>query len=303
MVSCSSSSARSSARTACTTARDSCGSSDTSPCPPADLPLLDDAADSADLPLLPTHRCLAMPCGCWAQSLLKPLPSLPDDPPQLPPSFLHSGRQAAAPSLPLPPLRPIIQSPFPPSPSPPSPLSTLRALSLSPPSPSPRPSLHSLRTPPRHRPLLPHYRPLKLLLGHLLPVYSVIFDQSGDLCATGSDDHLIKVWSTRSARLLLTLRGHEKEVTTSPSHPTTTCWRRRRGITASGCGHVGRAGSRSRCSSTTTATRYGGSRSTRTTPAAPPAVHASMDGSTQIFDLNRPEQPSVTLFAHHNTCR
>ena len=57
------------------------------------------------------------------------------------------------------------------------------------------------------------FRCLKRLYGHLCPVYSVVFDMSGDFFFTGSDDHLVKVWSARSARLLWTLRGHAHEVT------------------------------------------------------------------------------------------
>ena len=267
--------------------------------PPADLPLLDDAADSADLPLLPHPSLPGDALRLLAQSLLKPLPSLPDDPPQLPPSFLHSGRQALLPHFRSHPLRPIIQSPLSPLTFPTFPtFSTLRAL-FSLPSPSSlRPSLHSLRT--LHATaLLPHYRPLKLLLGHLLPVYSVIFDQSGDLCATGSDDHLIKVWSTRSARLLLTLRGHEKEVTDIAISPDNDL------LASASWDHSVRVW----------ALRKGGepfavffhhhsnkiwriSFHPHYTPQHRLLFTASMDGSTQIFDLNRPEQPSVTLFAH-----
>ena len=61
--------------------------------------------------------------------------------------------------------------------------------------------------------VLGSFRCLKRLYGHLCAVYSVVFDMTGEFFFTGSDDHLVKVWSSRSARLLWTLRGHSHTVT------------------------------------------------------------------------------------------
>lgn len=55
-------------------------------------------------------------------------------------------------------------------------------------------------------------RRLKRLVGHHQPVYCSIYDFSGDYVITGSDDHQLKVWSTRTAYLCHTLRGHEREI-------------------------------------------------------------------------------------------
>lgn len=51
------------------------------------------------------------------------------------------------------------------------------------------------------------------IMGHLSSVYCVCFDQTGEYIFTGADDHLIKVWSARTGRLLKTLRGHDGEIT------------------------------------------------------------------------------------------
>ena len=258
---------------------------------------LDAATPSDDLPLPPHPSLPGDALRLLAQSLLKPASSLPDDSPRLPPSFLHSGRQALLPHFRSHPLRPILQSPLPSHTFPT--FSTLRALHSLPSSPSClRPSLHHVRFL-HSSSLIPQYRPLKLLLGHLLPVYSVIFDTSGDLCATGSDDHLIKVWSTRTARLLLTLRGHEKEVTDLAISPdndllasaswdhSVRVWALRRGGEPYAVFFHHHSNKIWRISFHP---QYSAQRRLLFT--------ASMDGSAQIFDLNRPEQPSVTLFAH-----
>ncbi len=87
-------------------------------------------------------------------------------------------------------------------------------------------------------------------LGHLSAVYCVVFDRTGqfiitvsrslvisiskhrrkqeeklgptlrravllmvDVCMQGADDHLIKLWSAGTGRLLATLRGHSQEIT------------------------------------------------------------------------------------------
>ena len=247
---------------------------------------------------------------------LSPLPAIPDDalrllmltllqrqvpPPDgtgLPPSLLHSGRQALLPHFRSHPLRLVVQS-----------------TSLTPP---PR---HSLPTFPhlRARSFLPSplhvspsslralsatslslaYRPLKFLLGHLAPVYSVIFDSSGLLCATASDDRLVKVWSAVSGRLLMTLRGHEKEVTDIAISPdnellasaswdhSIRVWQLRKG------GEVYAVFFHHHSNKIWRIAFH-----PLYTPQHRLLFSASMDGSTQIFDLNRPEAPSIRLVAH-----
>jgi WD40 repeat protein len=44
--------------------------------------------------------------------------------------------------------------------------------------------------------------------GHLRRVSSVALSASGDLLASGSDDGTVKLWDTRSGRLLYSLEGH-----------------------------------------------------------------------------------------------
>eukprot|EP00171_Calliarthron_tuberculosum_P017145 IDg17145t1 len=62
-------------------------------------------------------------------------------------------------------------------------------------------------------------RRLKRLVGHHQPVYCSIYDFSGEYIITGSDDHQLKVWSTRTAYLCHTLRGHEREITDINADP------------------------------------------------------------------------------------
>lgn len=62
-------------------------------------------------------------------------------------------------------------------------------------------------------------RRLKRLVGHHQPVYCSIYDFSGEYIITGSDDHQLKVWSTRNAYLCHTLRGHEREITDINADP------------------------------------------------------------------------------------
>ncbi|EMP31441.1 Bromodomain and WD repeat-containing protein 1 [Chelonia mydas] len=50
------------------------------------------------------------------------------------------------------------------------------------------------------------------ILGHLSAVYCVAFDRTGHRIFTGSDDCLVKIWSTHNGRLLATLRGHSAEI-------------------------------------------------------------------------------------------
>ncbi|KAK2154938.1 hypothetical protein LSH36_253g03021 [Paralvinella palmiformis] len=58
-----------------------------------------------------------------------------------------------------------------------------------------------------------HMTRLSRSLGHLSAVYCLCFDRTGEYFITGADDHLIKIWSALSGRLLGTLRGHSAEIT------------------------------------------------------------------------------------------
>ncbi|XP_029700101.1 bromodomain and WD repeat-containing protein 3 isoform X2 [Takifugu rubripes] len=51
------------------------------------------------------------------------------------------------------------------------------------------------------------------VLGHLSAVYCIAFDRTGLRIFTGSDDCLVKIWSSFNGRLLSTLRGHTAEIT------------------------------------------------------------------------------------------
>jgi len=48
--------------------------------------------------------------------------------------------------------------------------------------------------------------------GHSLAAYCVVYNRSGDLIITGSDDRLAKIWSARTGLLLCSCRGHLQEV-------------------------------------------------------------------------------------------
>jgi len=58
-----------------------------------------------------------------------------------------------------------------------------------------------------------HLSPLKGLWAHLAPVYCVALDPLGTRLFTGSDDCLVKVWSTVTGQLLASCRGHLREIT------------------------------------------------------------------------------------------
>ena len=77
------------------------------------------------------------------------------------------------------------------------------------------------------------------MLGHLAPVYCVMFDKTGQRIITvrphphhtptthtttaqGADDDLLKVWSSDRGQLLATLRGHAAEVTDMSLSPDNT---------------------------------------------------------------------------------
>ncbi|KAK9864164.1 hypothetical protein WJX84_009425 [Apatococcus fuscideae] len=49
--------------------------------------------------------------------------------------------------------------------------------------------------------------------GHRAAVYCIAFDRIGSLVVTGSDDRLVKIWSTETGLLRQTCRGHDGEVT------------------------------------------------------------------------------------------
>ncbi|KAL2096562.1 hypothetical protein ACEWY4_008710 [Coilia grayii] len=57
-----------------------------------------------------------------------------------------------------------------------------------------------------------HMRLHRRILGHLSAVYCIAFDRSGLRIFTGSDDCLVKIWSSFDGRLHSTLRGHSAEI-------------------------------------------------------------------------------------------
>ena len=48
--------------------------------------------------------------------------------------------------------------------------------------------------------------------GHSLAAYCAVYDKTGDLIITGSDDRLVKIWSSRTGLLLKSCRGHLHEI-------------------------------------------------------------------------------------------
>ncbi|XP_060761728.1 bromodomain and WD repeat-containing protein 3 isoform X2 [Neoarius graeffei] len=59
------------------------------------------------------------------------------------------------------------------------------------------------------------YQSIKIhrrILGHLSAVYCIAFDRTGSRIFTGSDDALVKIWSSFDGRLHSTLRGHHAEI-------------------------------------------------------------------------------------------
>ncbi|EKX40640.1 hypothetical protein GUITHDRAFT_75292, partial [Guillardia theta CCMP2712] len=49
-------------------------------------------------------------------------------------------------------------------------------------------------------------------MGHFCAVYCLVFDKTGRLFVTGSDDKLIKVWNSRTCCLVRTMRGHVSDI-------------------------------------------------------------------------------------------
>jgi WD40 repeat protein len=56
--------------------------------------------------------------------------------------------------------------------------------------------------------------------GHAMEVFLTMFDKTGSRLFTGSDDWLIKIWSTHSGLLVTTLRGHKAAITYMCIDPT-----------------------------------------------------------------------------------
>eukprot|EP00250_Pteridium_aquilinum_P018197 c23984_g2_i1 orf=336-5945(+) len=54
---------------------------------------------------------------------------------------------------------------------------------------------------------------IKTFRGHRNAVYCAIFDKSGEYIITGSDDRLVKIWSTATGFCLCSCRGHEGDIT------------------------------------------------------------------------------------------
>eukprot|EP00884_Botryococcus_braunii_P018016 jgi/Botrbrau1/4899/Bobra.118_1s0013.1 len=78
-------------------------------------------------------------------------------------------------------------------------------------------SIPTLRVPPAHLlqaadvpARMQHQRSTR---GHRFAVYCIAFDKTGRRIITGSDDRLVKIWSSATALLLASCRGHEGEVT------------------------------------------------------------------------------------------
>ena len=62
------------------------------------------------------------------------------------------------------------------------------------------------------RELPPGVRRIRTLEGHRGGVMSVAFDRQGETLASGGCDKAVKLWETRSGKLLHTLEGHEERV-------------------------------------------------------------------------------------------
>ena len=60
---------------------------------------------------------------------------------------------------------------------------------------------------------------VRLFQGHTASVLSVDFSSNGDLLASGSQDHTIKLWDVATGRELHTLRGHTDNVWTIAFSP------------------------------------------------------------------------------------
>lgn len=61
--------------------------------------------------------------------------------------------------------------------------------------------------------LVSRIQKIKTFRGHRNAVYCAIFDKSGEYIITGSDDRLVKIWSTATGFCLCSCRGHEGDIT------------------------------------------------------------------------------------------
>ena len=54
--------------------------------------------------------------------------------------------------------------------------------------------------------------PRHILTGHTNWIYDAVFSPDGKRLATGGWDHVIRIWSTESGELEMTLRDHSTEI-------------------------------------------------------------------------------------------
>lgn len=64
------------------------------------------------------------------------------------------------------------------------------------------------------------YHQLARRRGHMMEVFFVMYDKTGSRLFTGSDDWLVKIWSTKTGLLVQTLRGHKGPITAMCLDPT-----------------------------------------------------------------------------------
>src|SRR5205085_698352 len=65
---------------------------------------------------------------------------------------------------------------------------------------------------PRERELPPGVKLLRSLEGHKDFVYSVAFDPTGRMLASGSGDDTVKLWEVASGKLLRSFEGHKETI-------------------------------------------------------------------------------------------
>ncbi|EFA78752.1 bromodomain-containing protein [Heterostelium album PN500] len=61
--------------------------------------------------------------------------------------------------------------------------------------------------------MVKEYKQILGVQGHRAPTYCFLYDKTGKIFITGSDDHLVKIWSSYTGRLLSTFRGHGGDIT------------------------------------------------------------------------------------------
>lgn len=81
------------------------------------------------------------------------------------------------------------------------------------------PNSHQYLDHARHAILPKAFRKVKKLRGHHLAVFTALFDHDSRRVITGSDDQLIKIWSTETGYLQHTLRGHIDDIVEIVKHP------------------------------------------------------------------------------------